>query len=220
MIEPRSRLRVARGLAKSERQASVKAFETLRGRGNPKTPPVLTSDGHGGIREALVEVYGQLPKRRPGPGRPPKLKQAAADWLYLQLVKKRSPTGRLLSIERRMIYGTEAELLTRMGGHTSYVERTHLTSRHRNSRLVRKSLGYSKTVRMLSASSKFEDAIYNWCRPVKTLRQRIESPTPASTKPFQRRWRERSPAMAAGLTGHIWTLRELLYFVVVPTVKS
>ncbi len=114
-----------------------------------------------------------------------------------------------------MIYGTEAEFLARMGAHTNYVERTHLSSRQMNSRLARKSLGYSKSLAMLRASVKFENAVYNWCRPVKTLRVQV-AVAGVEQRAFQRRWQQRSPAMAAGLTQHIWSIREILTWVPVP----
>ena len=79
-----------------------------------------------------------------------------------------------------------------------------------NGRLVRKTLSFSKELRLLEASSILEDAIYNFTRSVKTLR--VELPNPSK----QARWQQRSPAMAASLTDHIWTVRELLTVMLVP----
>lgn len=61
MLDMNSRLRVARGIAKTETDASVIVFETLKERGHPDKPPPTLSDGWGGIREAMVEVYGIVP---------------------------------------------------------------------------------------------------------------------------------------------------------------
>ena len=49
--------------------------------------------------------------------------------------------------------GKKGAICQKLGKHNSYVERTHLTSRHMNGRLVRKTLSYSKRVEMLEASS-------------------------------------------------------------------
>src|SRR6266566_1219897 len=87
--------------------------------------------------------------------------------------------------------------------HTAYVERTHLTSRQMNGRLVRKTLSFSKELRFLKAASALEDALYNFTRPLKTLRVEVETPSASM------RWQQRTPAMAAGLTDHLWTPREL-----------
>lgn len=207
MIESQTRLRAARGIAKSETEAAIEAFEQLKGRGHRHSPPPLVSDGWGGYDEAMVEVWGKVPKYG-GRGRPPTKKKPQADWQYLQMVKQREK-GRVMGVKAKTIYGEdEGEVLKLLGQSTSYVERTNLTSRHMNGRLVRKTLGYSKELKMLRASSIWEDALYNLGRALKTLR--IESPEPG------RRWFRRSPAMAAGLTDHIWEIEELFTMLPLP----
>jgi IS1 family transposase len=67
------------------------------------------------------------------------------------MVKQRDDTGNLTGIKVGVIYGDETTL-ARTGEHTVHVERTNLTSRHMNGRLVRKTLGFSKRVAMLRAS--------------------------------------------------------------------
>ncbi|RMD48014.1 MAG: hypothetical protein D6835_06775, partial [Candidatus Thermofonsia bacterium] len=86
MIDSDTRLRVASGIAKTETEASQIVFTTLKQRGHPDTPPPTISDGWGGIREAMVEVYGRVPPYS-GRGRLPILKQPGEDWQYLQMVK-------------------------------------------------------------------------------------------------------------------------------------
>jgi hypothetical protein len=65
----------------------------------------------------------------------------------------------------------------KLGCHTAYVERTNLTSRQMNGRLVRKTLSFSKELRLLEAACALEDALYNFTRPVKTLRGELAHPT-------------------------------------------
>jgi hypothetical protein len=124
------------------------------------------------------------------------------------MVKQHDDQGHFMGVDIRMIYG-DADTLNVTGQSTAYSERTNLTARHMNSRLVRQTLGFSKQVVMLRASSIWEDVVYNLTRPVKTLRLAV----------FQegRRWQPRSPAMAAGLTDHLWSIRELLLRIPVPT---
>lgn len=110
----------------------------------------------------------------------------------------------MVGITFRPIYGDGNELLA----NTVYVERTNLTSRHMTGRLVRKTLGFSKALAMLRAACAWEDIVYNLARHVKTLRVEVNEGA--------HRWQQRSPAMAAGLTNHIWTIRELLSRVPVP----
>lgn len=154
----------------------------------------------------MVETWGQVPEYG-GRGRPPTRKQAQPDWRYLQVIKHHSGNC-LTGITIKVIYGDPEEVRELLGEHTAYIERTHLTSRHMNGRLVRKTLSFSKEREMLEASCAWEDWVYNLTRPVKTLRIEVND--------GRRRWQPRSPAMAAGLTAHIWTVKELLMTVVAP----
>lgn len=200
MIENETRLRVGRGLAKTETEASVQALSLYRRRSHSAQPPALVSDGWGGHREALLDVYGQVPPYA-GRGRPPTQKRPQPEWRYLQVVKRREK-GRVMGTETRVIYGDPVSTRALLGEHTAYVERTHLTTRQMNGRLVRKTLGFSKRREMLHAACIWEDSVYNFARQVKTLR--LEVPD------GHRRWLPRSPAMAAGITDRIWTIKDLL----------
>ena len=75
------------------------------------------------------------------------------------MVKQRRRKGRVIGVKAKTVYGDEREVLELLGQSTSYVERTDLTSRHMNGRLVRKTLGYSKEPQMLRASSVWEDVV-------------------------------------------------------------
>jgi hypothetical protein len=206
MIDVDTRLRVARGIAKTETEASQEVFETLKRRGHPDAPPPTVSDGWGGIDDAMVEVYGVVPEYQ-GVGRPPTRKQPQPGWQYLQVVKQRE-NGRVVGTELRVIFGDEEEVLALLGKSTAYIERTHLTMRLFNGRLTRKTLAFSKQLEMYRASATWEDLVYNLARPLKTLRLEVNDP--------HRRWQPRSPAMAAGLSDRIWTVKELLTTVVPP----
>lgn len=210
MIEIDTRLRAARGLEKTETEASQAAFQHLKARGNAHTPPPLISDGWGGIDQALIEVYGQVPPYQ-GRGRPPSKKQAGEDWQYLQVIKHRDTHGSLQEVELKVVLGDEAQVLATLGRSTAYVERTHLTMRHSNARLIRKGLGFSKDLILHKAAAAWEDLVYNLARPLKTLRQKIACMT-------NRRWRPRTPAMAAGLTDRVWTVRDILRAVPLPAM--
>jgi len=204
MIDMDTRLRVARGIAKTETEASQEVFETLKRRGHPDAPPPTVSDGWGGIDNAMVEVYGIVPEYE-GIGRPPTRKQPQPGWQYLQVVKQRE-NGRVVDTQLRVIFGDEEEVLKLLGKSTAYIERTHLTMRLFNGRLTRKTLAFSKQLGMYRASATWEDLVYNLARPHKTLRLQVNDPP--------RRWQPRSPAMAAGLSDHVWTVKELLTTVV------
>jgi hypothetical protein len=206
-----SRLRVARGIGKDETEASKKAFQMLQQRGHPDGPPPLLSDGWGGIDDAMLEVYGLVPQYC-GRGRPPTRPKPGKDWLYLQMVKQRNPHGRLQGVKLKAIWGSRAELIELLGKSTAYIERSNLTQRIFSARLTRKSLAFSKNVQAHEEAATWEDAYYNWVRPHKGLRAQVQD------DPTQK-WLPRTPAMAAGLTDHVWTAKELLLTVPLPSAK-
>ncbi len=90
----------------------------------------------------MVAVHGKVPECQ-GIGRPPAIKQPQEGWQYLQVVKQRE-NGKVTGVELRVIYGADEQVLASLGKSTAYIERTHLTMRHSNGRLVRKTLGFSK----------------------------------------------------------------------------
>ena len=73
----------------------------------------------------MLETWGKVPAYG-GRGAPPKLPKPGEDWYYVQIIKKRK--GRKLeSVRIKIIYGDPEEVKKKVGCHTAYVERTHLT---------------------------------------------------------------------------------------------
>ena len=202
MLDMDSRLRVACAIEKDETRASVGVFQILQRRGHPDGPPPTISDGWGGIDEAMIEVYGLVPEYG-GRGRPPTRKKAGTDWLYLQMVKQRDDHGHFAGTKLKAIFGSLEELTQLLGEVTAYIERSNLTSRLFNGRQTRKTLAFSKDLTCCRAAATWEDSYYNLVKPHKSLRLRVVD-VPG------RKWNPRTPAMAAELTDHAWTVKELL----------
>jgi hypothetical protein len=215
-------------------------MKQLKKLGHKDAPPPMATDGDDAYRKAMINTWGKVPPYR-GVGRRPTNKQPGDDWHYVQVVKHRNG-GRVVRIVVEVIYGDETTL-DLVGAHTSYVERTNLTSRQMNGRLVRKTLSFSKELEMLKASSVLEDAVYNLTRTVKTLRVEVNGPEvneisrlnqseidqaesnqseseDVENKKQKRCYTQRSPAMAAGITDHIWSIKELLMTVAAPTSST
>ena len=197
---------MARAIGKNEEEVAVVMMSQIRDRYNPIEPPAISSDGNDSYPEAMLEIWGKLPEYT-GRGRPPTHKQPQPRWKCLQVIKHRSGS-RLIGITHRVVYGDPSEVPDFMGLNTAYVERTNLTSRQMNGRMVRKTLSFSKEEEMLRASCALEDVVYNLARPLKSLRVEVNND--------QRRWEPRSPAMAAGITDHIWTIGEIMMMLAVP----
>ena len=212
MLDMDSRLRVGRGIAKNETLASIEVFKTLKRRGHPDGPPPTISDGWGGIDDAMIEVYGVVPEYS-GRGRPPTRKRACPGWQYMQMVKQRDERGRVQGIKLRVVFGKKSELLALLGKSTAYIERSNLTSRLFNGRQVRKTLAFSKEVEAYKAAAAWEDGYYNLIRPHKSLRLPVLDAAP-------RKWLQRTPALAAKLTDHTWTVKELLTMLPIPCTNN
>lgn len=124
LIETQTRLPVGRGLGQNETEAAIDLWTNVKRRqAHQDSPPPLVSDGWGGHREALVEVYGHVPPYR-GRGRPPTRKQPAATWQYTQMVKPHAAQGHFTGVDIRIIYG-DADTLDITGQSTAYSERTN-----------------------------------------------------------------------------------------------
>jgi len=202
MLDVDSRLRVATAVEQNETLASQRVFETLQARGHPEAPPPTISDGWGGIDQAMVAVYGQIPEYG-GCGRPPTRKQPGDDWLYLQMVKQYDEHGHFAGSKLKAIHGELPQLIELLGKSTAYIERDNLTSRIFNARQHRKTLAFSKNLENHRAAAIWEDGYYNLIRYHKSLRLPVQDGS-------ARKWKPRTPMMAAGLTQHAWTVKELL----------
>ena len=196
LIENRTRLRIGRGIGRTESEAAQRIWRYWRWTLGVNRPPPLVSDGWGGHHDALLEVFGKHHAHR---------RTAGHDWHYLQVVKVRDDYHRVTALKSRLVWGKTLQAKQPLSPNVAYVERTHLTSRLMNARLARKSLRFSKRLQPLVSSAFWCDMVYNLVHPHKSLRQPYSSPP--------RRWLPRSPAMAAGLTDHLWSIRELLSLV-------
>lgn len=99
-------------------------------------------------------------------------------------------------IRREKIGNPDLNLAT-----TCHLERTNLSVRIFNRRHTRCTLGYSKTLDNLKHSVAMFLAHFNFCRAHASLKVKATETEQA---------KEQTPAMAAGLTDHVWTVQELL----------
>ena len=176
---------------------------------------LITTDEYPAYKQAILNVYGDevTPPRTGKPGRPKALcKVPPADLRYATVHKTRHK-GRVVKIDYHVVFGGRfgvEQVLARSPVsnqiNTAFVERQNGTDRHRNARKVRKTYRFSKDPHMHDAMTYFSLYSYNFCWPVRTLK----------IKDVRGRWQPRTPAMAAGLTDHVWPLTE---WVTMPTVQ-
>lgn len=188
--------------------------------------PFFTSDDLPHYADALLAAYGVLvtPPRRFPRGRPPAPRlQPPADLVYAVVVKQREH-GHVVRVTTHILYGTPAQVADRLQASpvsrtisTYGVERNNLTVRQHSRRLGRKVNAFSKKRVYLKSQLALAFAYYHFCRPHRGLRQKLEQPMPTKNgHGTPKRWRQVTPAMAAGLTDHVWTIDELLSFRVPP----
>ena len=174
--------------------------------------PCFFSDGFSAYLPALMAVYHQIKTfpRTGKRGRPRNpIVEPHPDLVYAQVVKEKKQ-GRLQTLSERIVCG--ANRLKELGFSisTSLIERLNLTLRQALAPLTRKTLSFCKDREQLRKRVCFFQAFYNFARPHMSLRLplAIEDRSPAGL--IRPRWRHRTPAMAAGLSDHIWSFRELL----------
>ena len=99
---------------------------------------------------------------------------------------------------------------------TAFIERLNLSFRQHVAAVGRRVTTLCKGEQGLHQQLALYHTYYNFCLPHASLRQPWPQPLPANGHSSAKRWQARTPAMAAGLTDHVWTLREVLCFRVPP----
>jgi len=173
-----------------------------------RTMRLMTSDAYPAYETAILDAYGETvtPPRTGRPGRPKGSHKVPRPDLVYATVEKVKAKGRVVAILTHVIFGTMAAIAAALKGsrvsrsiNTSFIERQNLTDRHHNARKSRKTYRFSKNWRFHEAATYFTMYSYNFCWPVRTLREATDDG----------RWRKRTPAMAAGLTSAIMSTAEV-----------
>ena len=174
--------------------------------------PCFFSDGFSCYLPALIECYHTLKTfaRTGKPGRPKNpVKEADPDLVYAQVIKDKEG-GRLKSLTQRVLCGAARLKELGLSISTNLLERLNLTLRHALAPLVRKGWSFCKDREQLRRRVTFYQAFYNFGRPHQSLRLPLPEPFVPPVGLIRPKWIHRTPGMAAGLTDHIWTFRELL----------
>jgi IS1 family transposase len=189
----------------------------------PGCVPLFLTDGFKAYTTALLTHYGQWvqsPRQRAqGPAPKPRW-MPLPGLLYAQVVKT-VRRRRLVRVRHRVVFGTlEAiqQVLAACGWqiNTAFVERLNLTIRQHVAAVGRRVSTLCKGEDGLRQQLALYHTYYNFCLPHTSLRQPLPQPLPTNGTGSAKQWRPRTPAMAAGLTDRVWTLREVLLFRVPP----
>jgi IS1 family transposase len=171
---------------------------------------LMTSDEYPAYEEAIREAYGRrvVPPRTGRRGRPRQPYTGADPRLVYATVHKERENNRVVRVSTRVVFGTADAVASALASsavsrsvNTCLVERHNGTDRSRCSRKVRKTYAFSKDWEVHRSASVLSYFSYNFCWPVRTLRVKADG-----------RWRQRTPAMAAGLADHVWSFKEWLTY--------
>ena len=170
----------------------------------------MTTDEYPAYAAAIAAVYGEpTPAGEPAPETP-----RLPDWLVYATVHKMRENNRVVRVEARLVFGTLVSLAAALvwagvGAVSTRSSSSGPTARTGTATAARcgRRIGSRRTGRCMGRMTYFTLYSANFCWSVRTLREEVIP---------NKRYRQRTPAMAAGLTDHVWTLEEWLLF---PTTK-
>ena len=185
--------------------------------------PAWLSDGFKGYLPAILGHFGLWvhPERRPGKGPWPKPRWMPLPGLLYAQVIKQYRYRRMVGVKHRVVFGTQLALeqvLTACGWriNTAFVERLNLDIRQRVAAVGRRVNTLCQGEDGLLDQLALFQAYHNFVLPHASLRQPLLVPEATNGSGSAKGWRSRTPAMAAGLTDHVWSLQEVLLFRVPP----
>jgi IS1 family transposase len=189
----------------------------------PDCAPLFLTDGFKDYLTALLTHYGQwvqLPRRQ-DKGPAPKPRWIPLPHLLYAQVVKTVRRRRLVRVSHRVVFGTiEAvnSVLAPLGCqiNTAFIERLNLSMRQHVAAVGRRVTTLCKGEDGLRQQLALYHVYHNFCLPHASLRQPLPQPESPHGGSSAKRWRPCTPAMTAGLTDHVWTLREVLFFRVPP----
>ena len=171
---------------------------------------LICTDGWAPYPGSIKRAFREKVKRTVGRGR-----AHLEIWsgLHIGTVIKHTVHKRLTEVVRQMSHGaleSAMRLLQRSGGgqvlNTSYIERFNGTMRERLATLTRKCRHAAQRLQALESGMYLIGCTYNWCFPHHELSSAKHVGSACT------------PAMAAGLTDHVWSIGEVLNYKVAPPI--
>ena len=172
-----------------------------------RSKPLFVSDELSHYETVLGELFHmlapfELSGKRGRPRNPARVIDSDLDYA---IVHKTREEGRVVKVERKVVFGSNDSIQKRLEAspsqtvNTAYVERSNLNWRLWNAHLVRKSLTFARSLRWLKAKFALCVSVYNFVRPHGTL-----------SRGQDRMFRPTTPAMAAGIATCPWGILDLL----------
>jgi IS1 family transposase len=222
-IDPMSKLLVAIAVGPRTLEMAQRVVHQVVGVLAPGCVPAWLSDGFKGYLPAILGHFGvwTQPERRQDKGPWPKPRWMPLPGLLYAQVIKQYRRKRLVGVQHRVVFGTCGaieQVLAACGWklNTSFVERLNLDIRQRVAAVGRRVNTLCQGKDGLQQQLAVYHVYYNFCLPHTSLRQPLPPPVPTHSTGSAKLWQSRTPAITAGLTDRVWTLREVLMFRVPP----
>lgn len=223
IIDPETKLIISLVVGRRNADTVVQVFTDFYDRTDGDLPELITTDGYGVYERVILASYGVW-REELGltPEEEADFEQSGMPEFYFPVeityatLSKEKEAGRVVEVTSAVVLGSAAQAEETLAESeqsqtitTSFVERWFGTQRQFNGRKKRKAYTFSKERSFHEACTWLVVVWYNfgWC--VWTLRQKVQEAPP--------RYHYRTPAMAAGLADHAWTMHELLSYPLYPS---
>jgi hypothetical protein len=193
----------------------------------PGCVPRFLPDGLKDYGTALLTHVGfwRQPARRQdrGPRLKPRWRPLPA-LLYAHVVKSYR-RRRIVGVKHRVVFGAGLAIEQRLAScgwtiHTAFVERLNLDIRQCVAAIGRRVHTRCPGEAGLQDRLVLFQVYHHVVLPHASLRQRLPFSAATSGRGSAKLWRPCTPAMAAGLTDHVWSLKEVLFYRVPPWLQS
>jgi IS1 family transposase len=222
-MDPTSKLLVVVDVGRRTLAMAQRVVHQVTGVLAPGCVPLFLTDGLKDYTTAILSHFGHWmhPERRQDKGPRPKPRWMPLPGLCYAQVVKSYRRRRLVGVTRRVVFGTRlaiAQVLATCGWtiNTAFVERLNLDIRQRVAAIGRRVNTLCQDEAGLQQQLVLFQVYHNFVVPHGSLRQRLLVPEPTHGRSAAKVWRPCTPAMAAGLTDHVWSLKEVLCYRVPP----
>src|SRR5215510_3016483 len=223
VMDPTSKLLVVVEVGSRTLTMAQRVVHQVTQRLAPGCVPLFLTDGLKDYATALLTHFGQWrhPERHQDKGPLPKPRWIPLPALRYAQVVKSYRRRRLVGVRHRVVFGTRLaieEVLARCGWtiNTAFVERLNLDIRQCVAAIGRRVNTLCRGEAGLREQLALFQVYHNFVVPHASLRQPLLVPEVTNGRGAAKVWRPCTPAMAAGLTDHVWSLTEVLFYRVPP----
>jgi IS1 family transposase len=223
VMDPKSKLLVMVDVGSRTLAMAQRVVHQVTAMLAPGCVPLFVTDGFNEYKTAILAHFGSWiqPARRQDKGPLPKPRwMPLPELLYAQIVKSYR-RRRIVGVQHRVVFGTRLaieQVLAACGWsmNTAFVERLNLDIRQRVAAIGRRVNTLCQGEAGLRDQLVLFQTYHNFVLPHASLRQPLLIPEVTSGRGSVKVWRPGTPAMAAGLTDHVWSLKEVLLYRVPP----